>query len=70
MPTSFSSPKYPGHSPHNTRCNYYFTSAPGTAIELAFSEIDTENCCDYLEVIKYKQQNEKLVKTTYDPQLH
>ncbi|CAK8687185.1 cubilin-like [Clavelina lepadiformis] len=52
MPTSFSSPNYPGHSPHNTRCNYYFTSAPGTAIELAFSEIDTENCCDYLEVYK------------------
>jgi len=45
----FSSPNYPKSSAHYLDCEYSFQAEIGYRVELSL-EVDTEECCDFLDV--------------------
>ena len=44
------SPSYPENYPDNADCIYTIYQPTGTVILLKFLSMDTEKCCDYLEI--------------------
>ncbi|EYC23775.1 hypothetical protein Y032_0015g2825 [Ancylostoma ceylanicum] len=52
-PTNIASPNYPGKYPPLTKCRYQLTADPLYKINLTFGAIDTEQCCDIIEVYDF-----------------
>ena len=49
MMAQISSPNYPDGAQHHLNCRYNFQAEPGFRVELTL-EINTEECCDYIDV--------------------
>ncbi|CAK8672942.1 unnamed protein product [Clavelina lepadiformis] len=46
----FQSPGYPKAFPPNSDCIYDFITEPGFKIQILIRRLDTDSCCDYLEI--------------------
>ena len=49
-PTILSTPFYPSLYPDDLSCEWNMNAAADKLIELTFMEIDTEDCCDFIQV--------------------
>lgn len=50
-----SSPNYPGNYENNQEYKYLIREQVGQRITLTFSKIDTEECCDFVQVREMHQ---------------
>ncbi|XP_076821753.1 CUB and sushi domain-containing protein 1-like isoform X4 [Clavelina lepadiformis] len=50
VPQYFTSPYYPNNYPNNIRCEWAFYAPVGYRIRVHFMDIQTESCCDNIEV--------------------
>ncbi|VDK54200.1 unnamed protein product [Cylicostephanus goldi] len=53
VPTNITSPNYPRNYPPLTQCRYQLTTDNKHRIHLTFGAIDTEQCCDIIDVYDY-----------------
>ncbi|KHJ79019.1 lectin C-type domain protein, partial [Oesophagostomum dentatum] len=53
VPTDITSPNYPNDYPPLTQCRYQLSTDSGYKIQLTFGAIDTEQCCDIIDVYDY-----------------
>ncbi|XP_076818368.1 scavenger receptor cysteine-rich domain-containing protein DMBT1-like [Clavelina lepadiformis] len=58
----FSSPDYPSNYPNDLNCTYIIEAAnDGDQVEIAFIEILTERCCDYIIVRDGRNSNSPII---------
>ncbi|KAK6754780.1 hypothetical protein RB195_013645 [Necator americanus] len=53
VPSNITSPRYPANYPPLTQCRYQLTSDSSHRIQLTFGAIDTEQCCDIIDVYDF-----------------
>ncbi|VDM69928.1 unnamed protein product, partial [Strongylus vulgaris] len=53
VPFNITSPNYPKDYPPLTQCRYQLTTDANHRVQLTFGAIDTEKCCDIIDVYDY-----------------
>ncbi|XP_078481459.1 CUB domain-containing protein 2-like [Ciona intestinalis] len=49
-PQTFTSPNHPNNYPNNAHCFWNFHTTGGGQVQVTFTTVHTEDCCDFVEV--------------------